>query len=150
MVDICPHSNNRMWCPKHSGQKNDFGVHNHFDFATVPADFDNYYFEFTPEPCDHEMQSRLARMSSCHLVWGLNTLMRLTSVVPLRRWRRKKRFNDRFGSFRLGAGAFCLMKISEAHQTTKTKLWRISGYSTWCMASGYRSDKWTWGWCDFR
>jgi len=67
VVDICPHSNNQMWCPKHSGQKNDFGVHNHFDFATVPADFDNYYFEFTPEPCDHEMQSRLARMSSCHL-----------------------------------------------------------------------------------
>ena len=67
VVDICPHSNNQMWCPKHSGQKNDFGVHNHFDFATVPADFDNYYFEFTPEPCDHEMKSRLARMSSCHL-----------------------------------------------------------------------------------
>mmetsp|Transcript_80677 Transcript_80677/g.164201 ORF Transcript_80677/g.164201 Transcript_80677/m.164201 type:complete len:116 (+) Transcript_80677:342-689(+) len=66
VVDICPHSNNRMWCPEHAGQTNDFGVQNHFDFATVPSNFDNYYFEFTPEPCNHEMQSRLARMSKCH------------------------------------------------------------------------------------
>ncbi|CAE7360526.1 unnamed protein product [Symbiodinium natans] len=67
VVDICPHSHNAMWCPAHAGQTNTFGVHNHLDFATVPQHFDNYYFEFTPEPCDHEMQSRLARMSNCHL-----------------------------------------------------------------------------------
>ena len=69
VVDICPHSSNDMWCPAEPGQANRFGVHNHFDFATVPHHFDNYYFEFTPEPCDHEMQSRLAQMSKCHLRW---------------------------------------------------------------------------------
>eukprot|EP00435_Cladocopium_sp_Y103_P022308 s959_g5.t1 len=68
VVDICPHSTNRMWCPKHAGQTNDFGVQNHFDFATVPSNFDNYYFEFTPEPCDHEMQSRLARMCALQAI----------------------------------------------------------------------------------
>ena len=67
VVDICPHSHNAMWCPARAGQANQFGVHNHFDFATVPHHFDNYYFEFTPEPCNHDMQSRLARMSKCHL-----------------------------------------------------------------------------------
>mmetsp|Transcript_121478 Transcript_121478/g.288706 ORF Transcript_121478/g.288706 Transcript_121478/m.288706 type:complete len:215 (+) Transcript_121478:66-710(+) len=67
VVDICPHSHNAMWCPARAGQANQFGVHNHFDSATVPHHFDNYYFEFTPEPCNHDMQSRLARMSKCHL-----------------------------------------------------------------------------------
>ena len=67
VVDICPNSHNSMWCPAKAGQVNQFGVHNHFDFATVPHHFDNYYFEFTPEPCDQQMQSRLAQMSKCHL-----------------------------------------------------------------------------------
>lgn len=67
VVDICPKVDNGMWCPMHPGQKNTFGVYNHFDFATVPPKFDNFYFEFTPEPCDGEMQARLRRMSSCGL-----------------------------------------------------------------------------------
>ena len=67
VVDICPHTDNNMWCPKKPGQTNTFGVYNHLDFATVPPDFDNFYFQFTPEPCDKEMKSRLARMSNCNL-----------------------------------------------------------------------------------
>ncbi|CAK8988735.1 unnamed protein product [Durusdinium trenchii] len=67
VVDICPHSDNSMWCPRSAEQTNTFGVHNHLDFATVPKNFDNFYFEFTPEPCDQEMKSRLARMSDCNL-----------------------------------------------------------------------------------
>lgn len=67
MVDICPHTDNGMWCPKRPGQTNTFGVYNHLDFATVPPNFDNFYFQFDTEPCDKEMQSRLARMSNCNL-----------------------------------------------------------------------------------
>lgn len=36
VVDICPHTDNGMWCPKRPGQTNTFGVYNHLDFATVP------------------------------------------------------------------------------------------------------------------
>lgn len=67
VVDICPHTDNGMWCPKRPGQTNTFGVYNHLDFATVPPNFDNFYFQFDTEPCDKEMQSRLARMSNCNL-----------------------------------------------------------------------------------
>ncbi|CAJ1340147.1 unnamed protein product [Effrenium voratum] len=67
VVDICPHVDNKMWCPTSPGETNTFGVHNHLDFATVPDNYDNYYFQFTPEPCDGEMQSRLAHMSDCNL-----------------------------------------------------------------------------------
>mmetsp|Transcript_101389 Transcript_101389/g.180249 ORF Transcript_101389/g.180249 Transcript_101389/m.180249 type:complete len:247 (-) Transcript_101389:87-827(-) len=65
VADICPGGDNAMWCPSHAGQKNKFGVQNHFDFAKVPANFDNFYFEFTPTACSGEIQSRLKRMSKC-------------------------------------------------------------------------------------
>jgi len=63
VADICVGGD--MWCQKHAGQKNTFGVQNHFDFAIVPDHFDNFYFEFTPTPCSGEIQSRLKRMMKC-------------------------------------------------------------------------------------
>mmetsp|Transcript_15982 Transcript_15982/g.34591 ORF Transcript_15982/g.34591 Transcript_15982/m.34591 type:complete len:265 (+) Transcript_15982:174-968(+) len=65
VVDICPKSQNGMWCPSTPGTTNTFGVHNHFDFAIVPQHFDNFYFAFQPAPCSPEMEARIQRMSSC-------------------------------------------------------------------------------------
>eukprot|EP00933_Yihiella_yeosuensis_P048367 TRINITY_DN444_c0_g1_i1.p1 TRINITY_DN444_c0_g1~~TRINITY_DN444_c0_g1_i1.p1 ORF type:complete len:258 (-),score=58.14 TRINITY_DN444_c0_g1_i1:260-1033(-) len=67
VADICPKGDNSMWCPGRAGEKNTFGVQNHFDFAIVPPQFDNFYFEFTPGPCSPDIQRRLKRMSKCHL-----------------------------------------------------------------------------------
>eukprot|EP00408_Alexandrium_pacificum_P056044 CAMPEP_0171241568 /NCGR_PEP_ID=MMETSP0790-20130122/45161_1 /TAXON_ID=2925 /ORGANISM="Alexandrium catenella, Strain OF101" /LENGTH=237 /DNA_ID=CAMNT_0011708179 /DNA_START=1 /DNA_END=711 /DNA_ORIENTATION=- len=64
VVDICPHGDNRMWCPPQVGHTNDFGVHNHFDFATPPPQFDNFYFAFEPAECEPQMRARIAAMSS--------------------------------------------------------------------------------------
>lgn len=65
VIDICPKGDNGLWCPAHRAERNTFGVHNHFDFATPPPKFDNFYFEFTPEECSGEMKARFARLSSC-------------------------------------------------------------------------------------
>jgi len=65
VVDSCPKKDNKLWCPARTAEKNTFGVHNHFDFATPPPKFDNFYFEFTPEPCSNEMKARFASMSKC-------------------------------------------------------------------------------------
>mmetsp|Transcript_94349 Transcript_94349/g.185000 ORF Transcript_94349/g.185000 Transcript_94349/m.185000 type:complete len:206 (-) Transcript_94349:158-775(-) len=64
VVDICPNFENSLWCPATPSDTNEFGVHNHFDFATFPELFDNFYFAFTPEPCDEEMKVRNDRRVS--------------------------------------------------------------------------------------
>jgi len=67
VADICPHRDNEAWCPAHVGEVNQFGVKNHFDFAAPPAEFDNYFFAFTPEPCPAEVQQSLMSLSQCSL-----------------------------------------------------------------------------------
>lgn len=67
VADICPHDGNEAWCPRSVGHVNTFGAKNHFDFASPPAQFDNYYFAFTPEPCPSELQQNL-RMSQCNFL----------------------------------------------------------------------------------
>mmetsp|Transcript_56125 Transcript_56125/g.119498 ORF Transcript_56125/g.119498 Transcript_56125/m.119498 type:complete len:352 (+) Transcript_56125:138-1193(+) len=69
VADICPHKGNEAWCPRHVGVDNHFGSKNHFDFASPPPGFDNFYFAFTPTPCSHEIQNRLGRMSMCNKRW---------------------------------------------------------------------------------
>jgi len=66
VVDICPHMDNPVWCPTTPAETNEFGVHNHFDFALPPPNFDNFYFAFTPAPCSEKMQKRIEMMSTCH------------------------------------------------------------------------------------
>lgn len=65
VADICPHQGNEAWCPPAAGHENTFGSKNHFDWASPPPGFDNYYFAFTPAPCSAEIQGRLSRMSQC-------------------------------------------------------------------------------------
>jgi len=65
VIDICPKGDNKLWCPAKAGHTNTFGVHNHFDFATPPPKFDNFYFEFTPEECSPEIKHRFAQLSHC-------------------------------------------------------------------------------------
>mmetsp|Transcript_8192 Transcript_8192/g.23429 ORF Transcript_8192/g.23429 Transcript_8192/m.23429 type:complete len:272 (-) Transcript_8192:168-983(-) len=66
VVDVCPKFENKFWCPAKPGEKNELGVMNHLDFATFPDHIDNYYFAFTPEPCDPDMKARVEKMSKCH------------------------------------------------------------------------------------
>lgn len=64
VVDSCPSGDNGLWCPA-PGRVNTFGVHNHFDMANPPADFDNYYFQFSPMPCSGEINARFKKLSKC-------------------------------------------------------------------------------------
>lgn len=64
VVDSCPSGDNALWCPA-PGRTNTFGVHNHFDMANPPPDFDNFYFQFSPTPCSGEIQARFKKLSKC-------------------------------------------------------------------------------------
>jgi len=64
VADICPGKDNPLWCPARAGKTNPFGAYNHIDFAKIPKGFDNYYFEFTPEPCPAIIQERM-KQSKC-------------------------------------------------------------------------------------
>lgn len=66
VADICPHGPNAMWCPAHAGEANAFGVRNHLDFGITPRGFDNYYFEFTPEPCPEVIKQRMSQSKCSH------------------------------------------------------------------------------------
>jgi len=65
VADICPHKGNEAWCPERAGEQNTFGSKNHFDWASPPPGFDNYYFAFTPMPCSPEISQRFHSRSKC-------------------------------------------------------------------------------------
>jgi len=65
VADTCPHHGNEEWCPKAAGGKNTFGAKNHFDFASPPDKFDNYYFAWSKMDCPEEIKRRYAELSKC-------------------------------------------------------------------------------------
>lgn len=65
IADVCPFDGNEGWCQRNVGAPNKYGTHNHFDWASPPHNFDNYYFEFTPMECSGEMKRRYAKLSRC-------------------------------------------------------------------------------------
>lgn len=65
VADTCPHRGNEAWCPSSAGGSNKFGAKNHFDFASPPHKFDNYYFAWSKMECPKEIKQRFAELSSC-------------------------------------------------------------------------------------
>ncbi|CAE7735266.1 unnamed protein product, partial [Symbiodinium sp. CCMP2456] len=65
VADTCPHKGNEAWCPGRQGSSNQFGVRHHFDFASPPGKYDNYYFAWKKMECPDYIKRRYASLSRC-------------------------------------------------------------------------------------
>ncbi|CAE7538235.1 ACY3 [Symbiodinium sp. CCMP2456] len=65
VADTCPHAGNEAWCPGRQGSTNKFGVRHHFDFASPPGKYDNYYFAWKKMECPDYIKRRYASLSRC-------------------------------------------------------------------------------------
>ncbi len=74
VVDSCPYANNKEWCPKSLGQKNNYGYEYHFDLVEDDVNKlglgDNPIINFSPIDCPSNVVSLMSK--NCCGIWWTN------------------------------------------------------------------------------
>ncbi len=72
VVDSCPYDNNREWCPKNVGDKNNYGFEYHFDLVESDVSKlglgDNPTINFDPIDCPQHIVDLLSQ-NCCGIWW---------------------------------------------------------------------------------